>query len=285
MPSRIIREGWLDSPRIALLDVHAERFFLRLCLRADDFGRYHASPTLLKSYLFPLSEEIRSTDIPRWLAACETAGLVRCYEVLGKPVLEIPRFEQRTRAKTSKFPAPDGSLPHVRHMSDISPAHVGHMRTESESESESELAPDKPSRSGNVLADALALACGSDPAQMTRREIGACQMALAAIQEATPSADKSEFEGRANAYRRKYRGVALTPQALSSHWGELTPIESRRPEPSMPEPPDWRRKLTQAGLPHLADPRPWKDMAKHTQRTVLQALEASEATPGKESIP
>ncbi len=113
MPARIIREGWIESERIAQLDAVSERFFLRLCLRADDYGRFHGNPILLKSSLFPLAEDIRSTDIPRWLAACETAGLVRCYDHDGKRFLEIPRFDQRTRAQKSKFPAPadDGQMP------------------------------------------------------------------------------------------------------------------------------------------------------------------------------
>jgi hypothetical protein len=135
MPSRIIREGWLESERINELDAPAERFFLRLCLRADDYGRFHANPTLLKSSLFPLREDVRSTDIPRWLAACEKAGLVRCYEVDGKRFVEIGRFDQRTRAKVSKFPSPPplgGQLP------DTCPADGGHPRTEANAESDSE---------------------------------------------------------------------------------------------------------------------------------------------------
>lgn len=106
MPSRIIREGWLESEPINSLSKEAEVFFLRLCLRADDYGRYHANPVLLKSNLYPLKEAIRSTDIPRWLAECEKAGLVRCYEHSQKRFLEIVKFGQRTRTD-SKFPAPN----------------------------------------------------------------------------------------------------------------------------------------------------------------------------------
>src|SRR5574343_23713 len=84
MPSRIIRDGWLESERINALKPEEECFYLRLCLRADDFGRYHANPVLLKSNVFPLRENVRSTDIPRWLAACQKAGLVRCYEADAK---------------------------------------------------------------------------------------------------------------------------------------------------------------------------------------------------------
>lgn len=133
MPSRIIREGWLESERINALDPAAERFFLRLCLRADDFGRYHANPTLLRSNLFPLKEDVRSTDIPRWLAACEKAGLLRCYSADAKPYLVIRKFDQRTRAEKSKFPEPppdDGLLP------GICLTEVSHPRTYSESEAD-----------------------------------------------------------------------------------------------------------------------------------------------------
>lgn len=133
MPSRIIREGWLESERIYELDAPAERFFLRLCLRADDYGRFYANPVLLKSSLFPLRDDVRSTDIPRWLAACEKAGLVRCFEVDGKRFVEIARFDQRTRAKVSKFPAPP---PIVGHLPGTCPADGGQPRTEANAKSE-----------------------------------------------------------------------------------------------------------------------------------------------------
>lgn len=104
MPSRVIRDGWLESESVNQLKPEEERFFLRLCLRADDHGRYHANPVLLRSTLFPLREDVRSTDIPRWLAACEKSGLVRCYEVSGTRYVEIVKFRQRMRAPVSKFP-------------------------------------------------------------------------------------------------------------------------------------------------------------------------------------
>lgn len=117
MPNRIIREGWVESETIDALSVHAECFFLRLCLKADDFGRYHANPQLLKSNLFPLKEDVRNTDISRWLAECEKAGLIRCYSQTSRRFLEIPKFGQRCRAEISKFPDPancqaDVSQPH-----------------------------------------------------------------------------------------------------------------------------------------------------------------------------
>lgn len=133
MPNRVIRDGWLDSARIDKLDAHAERFLLRLMLRADDFGRYHANPQLLKSMLFPLRDDIRNTDIARCLAACEEAGLVRTFESKGGRYLYIVDFRQRTRAIESKFPAPpsdDGHPPGTCQTLDSQP------RTYSETETE-----------------------------------------------------------------------------------------------------------------------------------------------------
>lgn len=139
MPSRIIRDGWLESQHINALKPDEECFYLRLCLRADDFGRYHANPFLLKSNLFPLKENVRSTDIPRLLAACQKAGLVRCYEADAKPFLEIAKFGQRIKeGSRSKFPAPppeSGQVPAI-------PGKAGTVPPKSESESESDAKAD-----------------------------------------------------------------------------------------------------------------------------------------------
>ncbi len=107
MPNRILRD-WTDSYAVNELDAPAERFFTRLIMKADDFGRFHADVRLLKANLFPLLPETRDTDIPRWIAACEKAGLIRCYvDARGRQFLEIQNFRQRTRQSESKFPSPD----------------------------------------------------------------------------------------------------------------------------------------------------------------------------------
>lgn len=108
MPNRILRD-WTDSFTVNSLDAQSERFFIRLIMKADDFGAFHADPRLLKSYLFPLLSDIREADITRWLAACEKAGLVRCYvDDKGRKYTQIMNFRQRMRQQVAKFPQPDG---------------------------------------------------------------------------------------------------------------------------------------------------------------------------------
>lgn len=88
----------------------AEVFFVRLIMKADDFGRFTANPKLLRSLCFPLRSGVRENDISRWLAACHKAGLVRLYNAGGREYLEIAKFRQQTRTP-SKHPSPDdGSL-------------------------------------------------------------------------------------------------------------------------------------------------------------------------------
>ena len=109
MPCRYIREEYLTSERVDLLDVREERFYFRLFLVVDDFGRFEANEKLLKSKVFPLKEDVRATDITRWLTACEKAGLIRLYTVSGKRYLSIDRFAQtraNCRSTKSKYPEP-----------------------------------------------------------------------------------------------------------------------------------------------------------------------------------
>jgi|688.fasta_scaffold193769_5 hypothetical protein len=106
MPNRILREGLLESPAIDLLDAEAERFFVRLMLRADDFGRYHANPAMLANMLFPMRRDIEPKQVADWLKQCQQAKLLRVYQVEGRDCLEIAKFGGKPRAQQSKFPKP-----------------------------------------------------------------------------------------------------------------------------------------------------------------------------------
>lgn len=111
MPERLLRD-WTDSEAVDKISWQAECLFVRLIMKADDYGRYHGNPKLLRSLLFPLKDGLRDADISRWIAECETAGLIRVYpdKVSGKPFIEIRKYGQRLRTKKAKFPDENGSL-------------------------------------------------------------------------------------------------------------------------------------------------------------------------------
>jgi hypothetical protein len=105
MPNRILRD-WTDSYTISDLSAEAERLFVRLIMKADDYGRFHADERLLKANCFPL-QNVRDTDISRWLDECQKAGVIAVYQdARGRRYLQIANFKQRTRTSESKFPEP-----------------------------------------------------------------------------------------------------------------------------------------------------------------------------------
>lgn len=106
MPSRIIREGILDSDRVNALDFPAEVFYRRLMSKVDDHGLYDARLEVLKSHLYPVrGARVRETDISRWMAECQKAGLIALYMSAGKPYLQMLDTKWTARSEP-KYPLP-----------------------------------------------------------------------------------------------------------------------------------------------------------------------------------
>lgn len=110
MPNRILKESICRSDTIDQLTAFQETFFYRLIVNCDDYGRFDARIRILKNTLYPL-KDMRETQIEDALKALASAELVILYEVHGKPFLQIATWQdhQSIRAKTSKYPAPDGA--------------------------------------------------------------------------------------------------------------------------------------------------------------------------------
>jgi hypothetical protein len=105
----------------------------------DDFGRYDGRPKILKAALYPLRlEQIRDADLATWIRATEEAGLVRVYAVDGKEYLQIEKFDQRMRAKKSKWPPPDAVTRTHPRADAVTRTHRRTSATESEAETKSE---------------------------------------------------------------------------------------------------------------------------------------------------
>ncbi len=142
MPTRLIRQGILDSERVNRLSIEAELFYRRLLSVVDDYGRFDARPTMLRVNCFPLRvDHVDNNQLVDWLSECTAQGLILLYAQNGspqtqvvhvaelwetiadsskRPYLEVQDFRQKTRAKSSKFPDP----PAVD--SSMCPADAGH---------------------------------------------------------------------------------------------------------------------------------------------------------------
>lgn len=111
MPNRMLRD-WTDSEKVNGLTVHSERFFVRLIMKVDDYGCFHADSRLLKASLFPLQlDSIREADILRWTTECHKAGLIVLYESNSKKYLQIVDFKQRLDKSNPKYPLPTSGNP------------------------------------------------------------------------------------------------------------------------------------------------------------------------------
>ena len=115
MPNRVLREGILDSERMAAL-VHeatwaGECFYRRLHSIADDFGCFDARPSVLRAKCYPtLLDMVREADVQRWIAACVKSGLVALYTCDGRNYGQILNFKQFTRQRKRHHPPPPWEL-------------------------------------------------------------------------------------------------------------------------------------------------------------------------------
>jgi hypothetical protein len=108
MPNRILRD-WTDSEKFNGITPQVEVLFALLIKKADDFGRYHAHPQLVKSNLFPFSEDLRANTVAAWLTELSDRQLVFCYKSRGRESLAIINFNQRLRPDAKpKFDQPEG---------------------------------------------------------------------------------------------------------------------------------------------------------------------------------
>jgi hypothetical protein len=106
MPSRLLREGILDSEAVCSLSFPAEVLYRRLMSVVDDFGRFDGRPSVLRGRLYPLQiDKVREADITRWIAECEKAGLIALYSVSGKQYILFRKLGS-PRSKESKWPPP-----------------------------------------------------------------------------------------------------------------------------------------------------------------------------------
>lgn len=138
MPNRILREAMLDSDPVAAAGELAEVLFCRLLLVADDLGRFDGRISVIARRCWPLGGPGEDSVADR-LGALARNGLVVKYEVEGKPFIVIPKFKQRTRTTTSKYPPPPPEcMPDDCHTSDEYQTNDLHPRTETETETYSE---------------------------------------------------------------------------------------------------------------------------------------------------
>lgn len=141
-----MRSGILTSDAVNTLTYPQEVFYRRLMSIVDDFGRYDGRIKILKAALYPLRlDQVRDADLLSWIRATEEAGLVRVYTVQDKDYVQIEKFDQRLRAKHSKWPEPPTNADargHPLSLADKRCQMQGYTEAESETKSNTEAGSD-----------------------------------------------------------------------------------------------------------------------------------------------
>ena len=109
MGNRILKESICKSDQIDELSWFEETFFYRLLVNCDDYGVMDARPKILKADLFPL-KEVTLDVVADALDKLVRVGLVRTYEVDGKPYVQVIKWtdHQRVRDSKHKYPVNNG---------------------------------------------------------------------------------------------------------------------------------------------------------------------------------
>jgi hypothetical protein len=151
MPTRYLKPGIRDSETIDRLTPMAECLYYRLLVTVDDYGRYDARPSMVKSACYPVKESITSSKCDAMLKELADCGLILLYEVGGKPYMQLQKWDNNPRAKESRFPEPVHTCGQM-HTSACN-AHTVLPETETETETETERRPRSPSTPDGVPDD------------------------------------------------------------------------------------------------------------------------------------
>jgi hypothetical protein len=105
-------EIWSDQ-RFALLSRDAQLTFIGLITQADDHGRCQADPRLLRSRLWPIDEELKTSKVDSWVKELERSKLIGLYLVDGERFAILAGWDKNQRidnAGKPRWPDPPPDL-------------------------------------------------------------------------------------------------------------------------------------------------------------------------------
>jgi len=230
MPTRYLKESICTSENLAQLSAEAERFWYRLLVQVDDYGRLDARLPILRSKCFPLQLDcIGEPDIHAWLSELERAGLIRLYTVDKRPHLEILTFckHNQPRAKVSKWPEPPPVAGTCTQMP-TSANECSQIPSESESESESNIEDRiSESESESNIEDRISESESESKISAATPQSSAAQTLPAAVQVFLDNGGQFPTGKLADGTPKKRRAIAYiaervrdSPESLAL-WGQV----------------------------------------------------------------
>ena len=111
---RMIDPSFWSDEKLGECSRDERLLFMGLISNADDEGYGRANPKLLRSSIFPY-DDLRVSDLEKWLSRLGGFGLIVLYEVNGQTYYYLPNFTRHqtiNKPTPSSFPKPDDGLPH-----------------------------------------------------------------------------------------------------------------------------------------------------------------------------
>lgn len=104
-------EFWLDRKLARGLSLAARLLYVGLWNYADEHGRLHGDPAVIKGEIFPYDD----VDVPALLVELAALGRVQPYEFEGDPYLFLPKLSKHQRLEPNKaksrLPDPPDPIP------------------------------------------------------------------------------------------------------------------------------------------------------------------------------
>lgn len=192
MPTRLLRD-WTDSDRFDGLSAEAERLFLRLIMKVDDFGRFSGDGRRVWGACCAMVRGADEEAVETWLQELETHDLILRYAVRDRRYLVIPNFGQRIKDYTKpKFPTKLGEAERWL------PVSEGFR-------DESECVPDRPGQAGTDRPYSYSKAKPYAEAESARGPRPGCEA------QAIPAASVGSRPAKASATRNDVLGTPTPP--------------------------------------------------------------------------
>jgi hypothetical protein len=225
MPSRYLREGFLDSEQVEQVDEPAAMLYVRLILVSDDYARFDGRLAMIERACWPNGKNVPDKEeLERRLQALADAkdpttgqGLIVRYEAAGKPFLMIPKFGQRTRAVKSKYPDPPHTYPQDQPEMTDNPPTTGWQPADKPPQSVSSSQAGSVSVSRSVSIKTRAREIMPDKSRTTRGQVNGhdnstTKQAASLGIHARPGESWDQFQQRVTeAQARKDRGQSPEP--------------------------------------------------------------------------
>lgn len=110
---RMIDPSFWTDEKLGECCIQARYLFAGLFSNADDEGYGRANPKLLRSLIFPY-DDLRASDLEKWLSQLGGLGLVVLYTVGDQAYYYLPNFLKHqtiNKPTASIFPKPQDTLP------------------------------------------------------------------------------------------------------------------------------------------------------------------------------